>query len=539
MDAKTFDKKWGVDAGPSAPAKSFSPEDFETKWLRAKPTEETAPVETDSVKEFGRGVAHGFVKAFSHIGSAVGQGAQIEMGQPVDVPGPDQTFDIVQKNLTGALPPGAGTAGQLGGNIGGTLPYMLTLPSVEGLMPRLVQSGLIGAGATAGENLSKGTPYEGIGGLVGGIAAPTAVPYLAGKTMSAGGKALANLAGGFSGVGPTPVAKAFASGASGEGGGAFRAAIKGETKPEQIIDEANTALTNMRIERGKQYRSDMKNLAEDGTVLSFKPIDEALEKAQSIKTFKGQNLSPETKDVQDQVSKAITDWKGLDPSEYHTPVGMDALKQRLGSIKDSLPFGTPQRKVADDAYNAVRQTIVKQAPKYSEAMKGYEEASSQIDEIKKTLSLNPKASVDTAFRKLLSTMRNNANTNYGQRASLVKQLEEHGAPHLSASLAGHSMQSWLPHGLARGVPAMELGGIALSAALGHPEAALALASLPLQSPRLVGSAAHGMGRIYGSVAPSLGSTASPLNSLIAAFGNRPNQLEKLTNGQIPYRPSGP
>src|ERR1035437_7437828 len=194
--------------------------------------------------------------------------------------------------------------------------------------------------------------------------------------------------------------------------------------PQEIVQSAKTALTNMRLDRGTQYRSDMKNIAENNTPLSFGDIDKAMAKASEIKTFKGQNLSPETADVQSSVKDAIDDWKALDPNEYHTPIGMDALKQRIGSIKDNLPFNTPQRKVAEDAYSAIRGTIVKQAPQYADAMKGYEEASNEINE---TLSINPKASVDTSFRKLLSTMRNNANTNYGQRVNLMQQLEQSGA----------------------------------------------------------------------------------------------------------------
>lgn len=52
-------------------------------------------------------------------------------------------------------------------------------------------------------------------------------------------------------------------------------------------------------------------------------------------------------------------------------------------------------------------------------MKNYENASNLIREIEKTLSLNPKASIDTALRKLQSVMRDNVNTNYGKRGDLV------------------------------------------------------------------------------------------------------------------------
>jgi hypothetical protein len=54
---------------------------------------------------------------------------------------------------------------------------------------------------------------------------------------------------------------------------------------------------------------------------------------------------------------------------------MDALKQSIGDIKDALPYGTPQRRVADEVYNSIRGTVAKQAPEYGKTMKGYVGAS--------------------------------------------------------------------------------------------------------------------------------------------------------------------
>ncbi len=127
-------------------------------------------------------------------------------------------------------------------------------------------------------------------------------------------------------------------------------------------------------------------------------------------------------------------------------------------------------------------------------MKGYEEASGVIKEIEKTLSLNPKASVDTALRKLQSVLRDNVNTNYGRRAELVDFLTRAGAPHLMEKLAGQSLSSVSPRGLSRVIVGGE-GASALGAlALGHPGAAAALGGgILTSSPRLVGGTAHLLG----------------------------------------------
>ncbi len=190
----------------------------------------------------------------------------------------------------------------------------------------------------------------------------------------------------------------------------------------------------------------------------------------------------------------MDEWKALDPKDFHTPEGLDALKQQIGDIRDNTQFGTPQRIAADKVYNAVKDTIVKQAPEYGKVMKGYEEASAQIREIESTLSLNPKANVDTQLRKLLTSLRDNVNTNYGRRKELVAFLARAGAPNLLYKLAGKSLSNYAPRGIAANVATGE-GASALGAfALGQPAAAAALgAGVAMSSPALVGGAAYGAG----------------------------------------------
>ena len=59
-------------------------------------------------------------------------------------------------------------------------------------------------------------------------------------------------------------------------------------------------------------------------------------------------------------------------------------------------------------------------------------------EIERALSLGGKAPVDTALRKLQSTMRNNVNTNYGNRAGMVSDLEKFSDVSLMDKLAGQA-----------------------------------------------------------------------------------------------------
>ena len=163
------------------------------------------------------------------------------------------------------------------------------------------------------------------------------------------------------------------------------------------------------------------------SVLSFDKIDKVYDDAVKIATFKEQVKNPRADEVLKKIKVEIDAWKKLNPSEYHTPEGMDALKQKIGGIVESLPFEEKTaRLVSSKVRDSIKSEIVRQAPVYADVMKDYHQASNQIEEIERALSLGKKASIDTAMRKLQSLTRNNVNTNYGNRVNLAKQLEEQG-----------------------------------------------------------------------------------------------------------------
>ena len=118
-------------------------------------------------------------------------------------------------------------------------------------------------------------------------------------------------------------------------------------------------------------------------------------------------------------------------------------------------------------------------------MERYSEASDAIKEVERALSLGKKASIDTAVRKLTSVMRNNVNTNFGNRLAQAKKLEVAGGTPLMPSLAGQALNSAMPRGLAGSGTQMGLG-LAAGQYL-HPAF---WGTLPLSSPRLMGEVAH-------------------------------------------------
>ena len=170
---------------------------------------------------------------------------------------------------------------------------------------------------------------------------------------------------------------------------------------------------------------------------------------------------------------------------------MDALKQQVGDILESIPFEQRNARAAvGDVYNSIRSTINNQAPSYAKVMRNYSDAAETMREIERSLSLGQKASADTAIRKLQSLMRNNANTNYGQRLSLAKELEQAGGQPILPALAGQALSEWTPRGIQRAtaIPTSLAAGSVINPVIGG-------ATLAASSPRLVGETALKAGQL--------------------------------------------
>lgn len=306
------------------------------------------------------------------------------------------------------------------------------------------------------------------------------VSHTIGTTTGAGGMALRE------------AAKAGQKG--GRTAEAFQEQMRGVAPIQNVVDDAKSAVSAMRQEKSAAYRSGMADLSKDKTVLDFAPINKALKDAEEIGSFKGKSIAPSTKEVWDNISETVSDWKKLNPKEYHTPEGMDALKKAIGDIRDSTPYNTPSRLVADRVFTSIKGQIVSQAPEYAKVMKGYEKATELISDIEKTLSTGKGATIDTTIRKLQSVMRNNANTNYGRRVDLAQTLSQSGAPDLMPKLAGQALSSPTP----RGLQALGATGAGVTALATNP---VAVGGLSFASPRLMGEVAYYGGKAAGALKP--------------------------------------
>lgn len=342
-------------------------------------------------------------------------------------------------------------------------------------------------------------PQDAWKGAVAGGVLPTAVKA-AGVVGNSIGNLAANAIGGLTGVGPEPVKQAFKAGL--RGATDFVDNMRGQVPLTDVLDAAKQGLANMRSEASNAYRSGMVPIKNDATVLNFGAIDQALADAANVANFKGQTTNEAAAGAVQKMRDIVENWKTLAPDQFHTPEGMDALKRALGGVLEGIgPKERTASLAAGKIYNAAKDTITQQAPAYANVMKAYETAATQFGEIERTLSLGDRAAKDTAMRKLQSLMRNNVQTNYGNRLSLANTLEDKGGVDLMPSIAGQAMNSLTPRSL---VGQGLLGANALTM-MANPSQALLL---PLQSPRVMGEGAYAAGRLLGATGNGVRSVVS-------------------------------
>ena len=406
----------------------------------------------------------------------------------------------------------ANPASYIGGRVGGAVLPAAGVAKGVGMIPSFaranpyVQATGVGAVTGAMTPVETGATGPQMYGQMGqnvatGGAIGAAIPVI-GRGIQAAGGAIRRGLGLTTGAGEESISQALRAGR--EGNQAFLQNIRGDVSAMDVLDQAKDALANMRAARSQAYRQNIQTTMPDLEIragkplpkvpprLNFEPIsgklDEVVESLK-VKTPTGSQFkigSDELRKVE-ELQNIVNTWKK--DLNLHTAEGLDALKQRLDALYPDSPMQKQVQRVVSAVRNTVKDTIVAQDKNYAKTMKAYEESLSLEREIERALSLNNRSAADTAIRKLQSLTRNNANTNYGYRMELAKALQEQGGQDLMPALAGQALSSFTPRGLAGQGAALGIGaGGALTV---NP---MALAALPLTSPRLVGMGAYGVGR---------------------------------------------
>lgn len=378
--------------------------------------------------------------------------------------------------------PIANTAGELTGGVAGGA---AVLPVAPLLSPASIASSAALAGADTFTRTGGDMQQALASGALG-----AAVPAVLGVV----GRAAPWLLSLTSGV--SPEAQALARQAGREGGEAGATFWRNMTNPDRaaLVEMLDHGIDRLQAAGQAEYRAGMGRVGTDATQLSYQPVAQALQNARAslVHAPTGFVKDQQALNVVDQMGALVAHHAAL-PGQTADVMSFDALKQGLGAIYQRQPFGSNERRVAGNVYNAVKSTITEQAPGYAAVMNRYSAMKDQTAEIRAALGNSNRSSADTVIGKLLSTMRNDVSSRYGARADALQQVAQH-APNLPYALAGQTANAVLPRGIvARGLAAAKMD---------HGIGSLAnVATIPFSSPRVVGAGNYAAG-VAGRYAPS-------------------------------------
>jgi hypothetical protein len=317
---------------------------------------------------------------------------------------------------------------------------------------------------------------------------------------------------------------------------AFREGLAGNVDPATLVVDAKGAMQGVRDAAGQEYRSGMLDISKDKSVLAFDDIDNALQKMRADAMFNGQVVDSSSLAAVERMQPVVDQWRALDPATFHTPEGMDKLKQRIFDEVGTIPDDQRTvRRAAGTVYNAVKDTIKNQAPAYAGVMEKYADASEVLGRMERELGLGRKGSIDTAASKLTERPPSRKG-----RDDLVSLLAEYD-PRVGAEIAGEQLSRYFPRGLRGAGTGLGVAGGSVAGSFTNPLALLGASTI---SPHLMGEAAYGLGRASVPVSDAFSAVGRSPGTLLgtqrglALAGQTDEELERLAYPYMTVPPAG-
>lgn len=318
---------------------------------------------------------------------------------------------------------------------------------------------------------------------------------LAGHTVGALGKATASgsklITGTATGAGADSISQAYQSGLTGgKSAEAFLGGLRGGEDIKSILSAAKDSLLNMKIAKNAKYKSNQAALKANDIILNFTGIDKAVNKALNTVTHKGKIINEKGHEAVLEAQEFVREWKASDPKEFHTPIDMDKLKQKVQSVVEKQEYGSQARYAVTQIKIGIDKEIRAQAPSYASMMAEYTKQSDLVADVEKAFTMGKTRNVESSIKKLQSTLRNNVNTGFGSKKALAETLDEFGDGTILPMAAGQGLNEWMPRGIQGAALMPSTLGMGY---LGGP--LLAAGNLIASSPRLMGEVAFKGGQV--------------------------------------------
>lgn len=422
---------------------------------------------------FGNGLLWGFADEIESglTGQDVNQ-IRAEQQQFAD----DHPVMGIGSTVVGAI---ANPTGAIGGAArGATLGNKIVRGALQGAGQGALYG--FGAGEDGIENrIASALDSAKTGAVIGG-----AVPVVA-EGIKAAGRGIANITGLTSGAGGESVKRAFDAGR--RNSQTFKTAMRGSNNVFNVVDEADDAIRKMERARSEAFK---KTLPQNGNGIML-PIDDI-----NVAFNNSMNqITGVTRGVDDVAENALRKVQRL-AQNVNKAGGLNfnnamEMKKAIDGIIQPLERAGEKNAVRliQPIQSALKSTMVKAVPEYSNALSGFAEASQTINAIKKALSMGTNPT--TELRALQGITRQSVAAAQGGKQQLGRILDEVSGGKILDEIAGGQVSSWLPRDIMR---ALGAGGAAISTSALNTNP-LALPAVLSFSPRAVGETAFALGRV--------------------------------------------
>ena len=422
---------------------------------------------------FGNGLLWGFADEIESglTGQDVNQ-IRAEQQQFAD----DHPVMNIGSTVVGAI---ANPTGAIGGAArGATLGNKI----VRGALQGAGQGALYGFGA--GEDGIKNRIASALDSAKAGAVIGGAVPFVA-EGIKAAGRGIANGTGLTSGAGGESVKRAFDAGR--RNSQTFKNAMRGSNNVFNVVDEADDAIRKMEQARSEAFKKTLPQNG-NGIMLPIDDINAAFNNSMN-------QITGVTRGVDDVAENALRKVQRL-AQNVNKSGGLNfnnamEMKKAIDGIIQPLERAGEKNAVRliQPIQSALKSTMVKAVPEYSNALSGFAEASQTINAIKKALSMGTNPT--TELRALQGITRQSVAAAQGGKQQLGRILDEVSGGKILDEIAGGQVNSWLPRDIMR---ALGAGGAAISTSALNTNP-LALPAVLSFSPRAVGETAFALGRV--------------------------------------------
>lgn len=354
-----------------------------------------------------------------------------------------------------------------------------------------------------------------VAGMKAAGATAPAIGAVASKSAQLPARGISEIQGALTGTSGETIRQAFnAARSGGKELDEFTAALRGKTTPEQLVERLRDGTKKIEAEKSARY-------GEALSVIGDKTVNTsniAAEVAQDLGRI-GVKVKGKTLDFSESkfrtVPQAQTKLQAMYDEvtrlgEQQTVKQIDTSRQALKALE--LAGDDASANTANLAINGAVARVRnagKTVDGYGEMLTQYGDDSEFLNEITRALSSGDKATIDTTYRKLATTLK----TNNEQRRNLLMELDEATGGYILSAVAGQQLSEELPRGLFRQIAA---GMAGVSVATGGLSAGL-LPALVFASPR-----------VTGEVLRALGIATNKIDTLLKAFGKVQKELKVPT-----------